>query len=275
VATPGTAVDEPVVPALLAEWAALDALLSDLDEARWTADTCLPGWRVRDVVAHLIGTEAMLAGATPPPAEVDVQALPHVRNELAATNELWVHALSSEPTAALLERFRAVTRDRADALAALTAADFDAPSWTPAGESTYRRFMEIRLFDCWLHEQDIRDAVGRPGHETGPCADAAVEQIGRSLGYVVGKRAGAPDGSAVTIELSGPVCRSFHVVVEGRARVVDGLDRPATAALTLSSNLFVRLAGGRVDPATALAEVGFTGDAELGRRVAGNLAFTP
>jgi hypothetical protein len=57
--------------------------------------------------------------------------------------------------------------------------------------------------------------------------------------------------------------------------VVDRLERPATAVLTLSSNLFVRLAGGRVEPATCLAEIGFTGDTELGRRVAGNLAFTP
>jgi uncharacterized protein (TIGR03083 family) len=268
-------VDEPIVPVLLAEWASLDALLAGLDETQWTADTCLPAWRVRDVVAHLIGTEAMLAGETPPPAAVDTSALPHVRNDLGATNELWVRSLRSEPTAVLLERFRAVTRDRAGALVALTAADFEAPTRTPAGKGTYRQLMEIRLFDCWLHEQDIRDAVGRPGHETGPCADAAVAQMARSLGYVVGKRAGAPDGSAVTVELSGPIRATFHVAVDGRATMTDRLDRPATAVLTMSSNLFVRLAGGRVDVATHLAEVGITGDAELGRRVAENLAFTP
>ena len=33
-------------------------------------------------------------------------------------------------------------------------------SFTPAGKDTYGRFMQIRVFDCWLHEQDIRDALG-------------------------------------------------------------------------------------------------------------------
>jgi hypothetical protein len=28
--------------------------------------------------------------------------------------------------------------------------------------------MHIRIFDCWVHEQDMRRATGRPGHLTGP-----------------------------------------------------------------------------------------------------------
>ena len=38
--------------------------------------------------------------------------------------------------------------------------------------------MRIRVFDCWLHEQDIRDAVGRPGGEDGPAASVALDEIG-------------------------------------------------------------------------------------------------
>jgi uncharacterized protein (TIGR03083 family) len=265
--------DEPVVRALRTEWEALTGLLSGLDDAQWSAVTCLPGWEVRDVVAHLVGTEAMLSGEEAPPSDVDVHALPHVHNDLAARNELWVRALRSETPSALLDRFRDVTGRRADALAAMTRADFGAPSWTPAGEGTYRQFMAIRVFDCWLHEQDIRDAVGQPGHETGPCAEAALDRVVDALGYVVAKRAGAPAGTAVTFELTGPVRRTVQVQVDARARVVDCLDRPATARLTMSSNLFVRLAGGRVDAAGQ--DVAVDGDVDLGRRVLENLAFTP
>jgi uncharacterized protein (TIGR03083 family) len=268
-------VTEPIVGVLIGQWAALDDLLAGLSDAEWEAETCLPGWRVRDVAAHLIGTESQLAGDTPPVATVDVHSLPYVHNDLAAANELWVQAFRPESPAAMLARFREVTSRRTKALEAMTEAEFDAPSWTPAGPGTYRRFMDFRLFDCWCHDQDIRDAVGRPGHETGPSAERAVDQIAGALGYLVGKRAGAPEGAAVTVELTGPVCRELHVVVDGRARVVDALDRPATTTIRLSSRLFVRLAGGRVDPAGYLAEVGITGDAELGRRVVGNLNFTP
>jgi uncharacterized protein (TIGR03083 family) len=269
----GVTVAEPVVAVLTGQWRALEELLGGLAEDEWSAATCLPGWQVRDIVAHLIGTEMTLAGAEAPPCGVDVRALPHVRNDIAATNERWVLSLRAESGAAVLEKFGAVTRGRAEALAAMTPAEFAAPSWTPVGEGTYREFMQFRVFDCWLHEQDIRDAVGRPGHETGPCADAAVARIGGALGYVVGKRAGAPAGSAVTFQLTGPIRRTIFVQVDGRARVVDCLDRTATTTLTMSSNAFVRLGAGRVGPSEPPVEI--DGDAELGRRVLESLAITP
>ena len=33
---------------------------------------------------------------------------------------------------------------------------------TPAGPDSYGRFMRVRDFDCWMHQHDIRDAVGPP-----------------------------------------------------------------------------------------------------------------
>jgi hypothetical protein len=153
--------------------------------------------------------------------------------------------------------------------------DFHASSWTPAGQGTYARFMRIRVFDCWMHEQDIRDAVDRPGHEDGTPAEVAMDEIAEVLGYLVGKRAAVPDGDSVTLVLDGPLRRTLHVLVDGRARVVPRLDGPATASLTLPSGLFTRLCGGRVEPdERALAAVRIDGDQDLGRRVAGSLRFT-
>ncbi|EUA13835.1 hypothetical protein I553_6954 [Mycobacterium xenopi 4042] len=57
-----------VLPGLYAAWDAIDRLLDGLPESAWEAPTPLPGWGVRAVVSHLIGTESMLMGvATPPP----------------------------------------------------------------------------------------------------------------------------------------------------------------------------------------------------------------
>ena len=68
--------------------------------------------------------------------------------------------------------------------------------------------------------------------------------------------------------------RGLYVVVDGRARVVDRLDGPATATLTLGSGLFTRLACGRVDPAAVIGEVHASGDTELGQQVVTGLPFT-
>jgi uncharacterized protein (TIGR03083 family) len=265
---------EPVVGTLLEEWAVIEDLLGGLDTTEWATSTALPGWTVHDVVAHLIGTESRLAGDEEPPGSIGVTPPAHVRNAIGAANEQWVRALRSEPPEAMLLRFHGVTRRRAELLSASSQEEFDAPTQTPVGIAPYRRFMEIRVFDCWLHEQDIRSAVGRPGHEDGRCAGMSVDEVVRALGFIVGKRASAPDGSAVTIELIGPVYRMVHVAVEGKAAVVTKLDRPATATLHLPSTVFVRLAGGRADALPGLDAIRLDGDLDLGHRVAQNLAFT-
>ncbi|ROO85770.1 uncharacterized protein (TIGR03083 family) [Actinocorallia herbida] len=260
-----------VTATLVGEWAALDALLGGLSAEQWAAPTCLPGWRVTDVVAHLIGTEAMLAGDPTPETGVDVRALPHVRNDIGAFNEQWVTALRYEEPAAMLARFRDVTVRRTAALEAMSEEEFAAPSWTPAGQATYARFMRIRVYDCWMHEQDIRAALDIPGHEAGPAPEAALEEASHALGLIVGKRAAAPDGSTVLVDLVGPVHRALTVKVDGRAHLVPATDDPPTAALRLTSSLFLRLCGGRPAPDPA---VDLSGDRELARRVLDELAFT-
>ncbi|MPZ85597.1 MAG: maleylpyruvate isomerase family mycothiol-dependent enzyme [Actinophytocola sp.] len=265
---------DAVVPVLVAEWASIDELLGSLGDAQWTTPTALPGWSVQDNVSHIIGTECALTGETPPPCAADVRGFSHVRNDIGAANEHWVQGLRGESPTTVLERFRAITAVRRKVLEAMSQKDFDAPSWTPAGQGTYGRFIRIRLFDCWMHEQDIRDAVGMPGNDGGRCAEGALSEVVSALGYIVGKRAGAPNGATVTIELTGPVRLAWHIAVDGRAKVVDELPGPATATVRLSSNLLTRLAGGRVPVESRIEEIGFGGDTDLGRRVAFALPFT-
>jgi uncharacterized protein (TIGR03083 family) len=264
------------VEALDDVWDRLDALLGDLDDAEWTKPTSLPGWRVRDVVAHVIGTESMLLGDSAP--DIEVAGADHVRNDVGRFNEQWVVSMADRPPTEVLARFRDRVARRREALRSMDEATWDAEGFTPIGAETYGRFMRIRTFDTWLHEQDVRDAVGRPGGEGGPAAELALEEMVAALGFIVGKKAGAPPGSRVALELTGPAGRSIYVEVpegEGaRATVVDELSAPATVTLCLPVSVFAHLAGGRVDPATVGQQVEIAGDTELGTRIVANLAYT-
>ena len=261
-----------VVELLAQEWAVIDDLLAGLSDQDWSREA-LPGWDVHDVLAHIIGTERMLSGAEFPSAPVaDLGA--HVRNDIGKAIEAWVLALRDRSDADLLADFRSVTAKRLASLRAMSADEFNAPSWTPAGQATYARFMRIRIFDCWMHEQDIRAAVGLPGNEDGPVAAEALAEVVLALGYIIGKRGRAPDGSSVLIRLTGPVKRDLPVVVDGRASVVARIEGEPTASLTLSSSLFLRLAGGRDDAGEALGRIELGGDEALGRQLATNLAYT-
>lgn len=258
-------------------WGALAKLAGELDDSGWLATTPCPGWDVAAHFAHIIGTESMLLGVPNP--EVDPGKPEHVRNEIGGMNEIWVAALAGSSRNEVRQQFAEVTAERTKALRAMTDEDFDQPSWTPVGKADYRRFMQIRVFDCFVHEQDVRDAVGRPGHESGPVAEQSVDEIVRALGYIVGKKAGLPPDATVTFRLAGPIRRDLDVaVVDGRARVVPSLDVDATTTLSLSSNAFTRLACGRVQPDAVLdgeaGGVDVGGDVGLGRRIVSNLAFT-
>lgn len=265
---------EPLTAALFEEWDIIDGLLAGLTDAQWTAPTPLPGWTVHDIVSHLIGVESMLAGIEPPTAADEVPDSAHVHNAIGAFNERWVTGLRSHTHAEVLTGFRDITRARREALSAMTQDDFDAPSMTPVGPDTYGRFMRTRLFDCWFHEHDIRDAVGLPGQEGGPRAEYSLAELFGGLGFAVGKKGGAPQGSTVTFALSGPLTRDVHVAVDGRAAVVPTLDAPATTTLRLDSRLFTRLCGGRVSASDHSGEITVLGDEALGRQIAANLAFT-
>lgn len=271
-----TADKETLVELLRSQFKSLDILGSGLTPREWHSPASLPGWSVFDIYAHIIGTESMLEGYELPYVTVDVESFEHVSNELGGFNEMWIESLSRLGPEAMLDRFRRITASRMRSLDAMTAKEFEADVKTPIGPAPYWRFMQIRVFDCWMHEQDVREGLKRPGHESGPCARAALEEVERALGMIVGKQAAAPDGTTVAIELTGPVKRVINLQVDGRATVVDQLDEPATATISMSSSLFMRLAGGRNKRLSArLGLIEFGGDLELAQRIVTNLAFTP
>lgn len=271
------------IDALEAEWSSIRRLVESFDESDWSTSTCLPGWDVRAVVGHVLGTELMLMGETPSVGfdrEADGAEAPHVLNDIGALNEGWVRTLCALPTDELLATFDRVTTARLAALRSMSQADWDAESFTPAGRDSFGRFMQIRVFDCWFHEQDVREALGRPGHESGPAVEVTLDEVTTALGFVVGKRAGAPAGSRVSFELTGPSGRDIHVDVADRARVVDQLSGDPTVTISVSVVPFTRLCGGRVRLAELEASADpaehprVDGDQQLGRTILERLAYT-
>ena len=266
-----------VLSGLFAVWDSIDALLDGLPESGWQAATPLPGWCVKAVASHIIGTESFLAGVAAPQPDIDVSALEHVRNDVGVLNECWVRHLSGESGAGVLERLRAVTNDRRTALTGLSGEEWNAQTLTPVGPESYGRFMRVRAFDCWMHEQDMREALSRPSSDDeldGTPSQLALDEITATMGYVVGRLAKAPDGSRILFELTGPLARSIRVSVDGRAQVVDdfgGLD--PTATIRLDGLQFTRLSGGRPMSPASPRDVELGGDKDVAARVADHLNF--
>ena len=262
--------DQELVEALADVWGSTAAVGAELSEPEWKAATDCPGWTAQDVLAHVIGIEEMILGHPVP--ELDLPASEHVRNEVALGNEQWVESMRTLAGADVLHRFSAVTAERLAELRRLDDAGFGADSWTPRGPGTVRDLLAFRIFDSWVHEQDIRLAVDRPGGLDGPGAAVTLERCVSTMGYAIGKKVAPPEGTTVVFDLEPPLPARFALGTEGgRAMPLDEVPGSPTVRLSTTGETFVRLACGRTSPEHATLVI--DGDPALGARVAANLNF--
>ena len=270
-----TVVDkDAITSALIAEWSVLRALAGQLTDEQWSAPSVLPGWTNADIVAHIIGTESMLDGRDVAAAD-DIADREHVKNPIGELNERWADHFRARPRPEVLAALDDIIETRTAALTAMSPEEFEADAVTPAGPDTYGRFMRIRVFDCWIHEIDLRDALADGSTPTDPAsADAALEEISSSLPFVVGKRASAPAGSTVRFEITGLAPRDVRIAVDGRATLVESFadgDDAADLTLRVDGVELARLVGGRRDADPGTVEV--TGDEALAKAVIDRLDY--
>ena len=204
---------EPVVAALTRCGAASTSCSPGSTTTDWATPTCLPGWDVKAVVAHVIGTESMLLGDSRTgrggrPAD----ARTHVRNDIGRFNEAWVVA----------RRRRGAGR-RAGPVPRPTIAQRTAPLEATARRSgttvgfTPGRAGHVRPVHAHPRVRLLAARAGHPrrrrsaGRRAGSGRRARRSTRWRSaMGYVVGKKAGAPQGSRVRFELTGPAARTHQ-----------------------------------------------------------------
>jgi uncharacterized protein (TIGR03083 family) len=261
--------------ALAETWGALAEVSYELSATEWALPTECPGWDVKDQLSHLIGIERSIMGEPAP--EWDGPLGAHVRNDVAAMNERWVAVRQPLPGAAVRAEFVEVTGTRLADLAARTEDEWAVVGWSPVGDVPYAVFMEVRVFDSWVHEQDARRALDRPGGSGNRASALSLDRVQGAMPFVVGKQAGCAEGTAVRFDVSGPGvdARAFTIAVEGgRARPAGDEVDPAVT-LSLSSIDFARLGCGRATAAQveAAGGVALAGDAAVGRRVLGAMNF--
>jgi uncharacterized protein (TIGR03083 family) len=260
--------DQDMVANMARVWDSITTLGATLSEAEWQTPTDCPGWSVQDQVAHMLGSESRLLGL-PAPAHTP-RDVSFVKNAIGQANEVWVDWLRSWSGAQVLQRFREVTGERLGILRAMEPEEFSAPTQTPIGPGAMRDLLAIRIFDAWVHEQDMRRALQRPGHLDGPVAEHAVSRVAMAMPYVVGRKVKPADGTTVVIAMPGAAGRSVALRMEGgRAQPLADIPVTPTVRLTMDVETFTCLGCGRWTPTAALqaGKVQMAGDAALGQAI--------
>jgi uncharacterized protein (TIGR03083 family) len=240
--------------------------------APWRHPSVLPGWAVADVVAHVTWIERALMGRQDPAHEPDWGTLPHAKDGFGRITEVPVDLRRSRTREEVLTEFDETMADREVALRELRASD-PGLVMSPLGTMMpLDEMIAMRVFDTWVHEQDIRVAVGDPGHLDTPPAHMAAGRMRRALGFVWAKKVDAPIGSTLQVAVTGPGVQFADTVMrtpDGKGRPCEAVPDP-TVALTMSFPGFVALACGR-----GPAEVAIAGDQELGERTLTRFNIAP
>ena len=137
-------------------------------------ETDCPGWTVHDQFAHIVSMEAWVQGESAP--EIDVSGREHVRTELDTLIERYLESRRERPLEELIEELEELAQTRLAHLEAETTSPDD-PATGPFGPTTLVGLMQNRIFDLWNHEQDIREAIERPGNLDSPGAAHMVRTL--------------------------------------------------------------------------------------------------
>jgi uncharacterized protein (TIGR03083 family) len=251
----------------------LTALLDELAPDDWARTTDLAGWDVKAVASHIAHLESILAGG--PDETAEIGELPHVTGPMGQFTEIGVVTRRDVAPEAIVAEIRTTTERRHAALQASVPDDGAAPAdgiFGMIGWNT-RTLLRNRPLDVWMHEQDIRRAVGRPGGMESAGARHTADYLSEGFGFVVGKRVAPPAGTTAVLDVAGSAPIAVVMGDDGRARRLDETPDAPSVALAMDRESFIVLAGGR--RAAVPGAVRISGDQELGERIVARLATTP
>ncbi|MDH6111802.1 uncharacterized protein (TIGR03083 family) [Kitasatospora sp. MAP12-15] len=256
----------------------ISELVAPLPSDSWNRATECPGWSVRDIVSHVIAVESELLG-DPRPIHSLPSDLRHIKDELSRYLELPVDKrrchttpeMTGELDYVIIRRSRALRTARTEAVDTVRF-----PGGPFSFDLPYHQLLRMRVFDVWVHEQDLRRALRTPGNLASPAALISRDLLVDGLPKVVAKLAGAPAGSTVALDVTGPVefLRTVRVDENGRGSVDGQITLGPDVQLTLDWETFLRLATGRTRPEAVTGAVRVDGDTELAGRILAAFAQT-
>ncbi len=257
-------------------WSAVGDFTSVLEQVpaeQWATPTDLAGWDVQACAAHTAHLEGILAGG--PEETADVGEPPHVSGFLGLYTEIGVVNRRHRTPAEILAEIRDVTTRRHEQLLADPPSDASAKPASIFGGVpwTWEVLLRNRPLDIWMHEQDVRRAVGMPGGLDSAAAQHTADYLTESFGFVVAKKAGAPAGTTAVLRVEGSAPIAFTVNDQGRGERLPAIPDDPTFTLALDRESFIVLAGGRRQPAPGAVVT--TGDQQLAAQVVASMATTP
>ena len=280
---PGSAGLAPMTPVFLVDLfpglhAELMTLLRGLTPGDWSRPTACALWSVKDIVAHLLdghlrrlsfGRDALSAVPdTPISSHGDLVAY------LNRLNAEWTAATRRLSPRVLLELLDFTS---GPVHAFFRSLDPHAPAlfgvaW--AGEDGSDNWFDIarEYTERWLHQEQIREAVGAGGLTQRRWLHPTLDIFVRALPFTY-QRVVAPTGQSVRVAIEGEAGGVWTLVRGAEGWLIfAGWEADPAATVSLDQGAAWRLFSKGLDPESARRSLRIEGDPRLGEPVLGTLA---
>jgi uncharacterized protein (TIGR03083 family) len=233
---------------------AFHALLRELPDTDW-ARPALRDLDVQGLVGHLTGVEEdvqrSLAG------DPAVAAADHVASTQAAA----VRQAGRRPG-----QTRAEWRLAADRTIELArAGDLGAEVAVHGLRIPVGLLLIVRAFELWVHDNDIRQAAGRPPSVPDPATLSLMTDVAARLLPVAAARTGVDEPMSLHLVLTGPGGGTWDVPIGPRGSIGVSRAEPVDVVIVSDAVDFCRLVANRAVPAGL--DLHITGDAGLAAAV--------
>ena len=246
-------------------------VLNTLSSEDWQRPTVCGRWTVKDIAAHMLDTQIRILssgrdGSPLPPPPAPIEGYADLVAFLDALNAQWVQVARRFSPRILVDLLALVGPQLAEHYAAQ---DPEGEAQYPvawAGEEASRAWFDIgrSYTEYWLHQQQIREAVGASGLLGRAWLHPVLSLFVRSL-----PRAYMPiavdAGCAIGVAITGPAGGDWRLVrASDRWCLEAGSPPPLAARIELSDDTAWRLFSKGLRPDEARSRVVFQGDPALG-----------
>lgn len=185
-------------------------LLSSLSTDDWNKPTVARLWTVKDVAAHLLDTNVRAISAsqkfTEPPPSAPINTYADLVDFLNDLNATWVQAMKRVSPQLLIGFLETTGKQHAEVMASLNPFAQAQYSVAWAGEEQSLNWFHVarEYTEKFHHQQQIRDAVGKPGIMTAelfyPCLDTFMQGLPHAYRDIE-----ADTGGLIKIDVAGEI----------------------------------------------------------------------
>lgn len=264
--------DLDVTGALGPERAALLDLLGSLAPDEWELPTECPAWTVKGLALHILGDDLSLLSRQRDavPTGLLLYASQHpglsFRQLLDGFNEQWVTAASFFSPALVVELLRCSGEWTEAFYRSVDLHELNEPVgfFAAKGPSPYWQLIAREYIERWLHQHQLRRAVGRPDLGPEHLATAAMVAVRSMAAHLA--RVDAPAGTVIDIEVPTVSHWTLHRADDGWVMRHDA-DAPAAVRFTVPAERATTLWSRGYVAADVRDAIHVDGDAGLADRV--------